>query len=212
VDFWSASPKLGFVWKVMPTVQLFGNASHAYEPPLLLELTAPGQIGGNLRQLKAQKSWQFEVGTRGTWGPRLSWDLSVYDAELWDEIQNVNIQPFPGAPFTIPRFQNIDRSRHTGVEVGVDLSLFRGLAETNDALVLRTAYTWSHFVFVNNQQFDHNDLPGIPVHYIRNELRYDHLWVLGRPGRGVCAHELCRQQRQHRPGSLLCLGEPATGL
>jgi iron complex outermembrane recepter protein len=180
VDFWSASPKLGFIWKVMPTVQLFGNASHAYEPPLLLELTAPGQIGGNLRQLKAQRSWQFEVGTRGTWGPRLSWDLSVYDAELWDEIQNVNIQPFPGAPFTIPRFQNIGRSRHTGVEVGFDLSLFRDLAETNDALVLRTAYTWSHFVFVNNQQFDHNDLPGIPVHYIRNELRYDHprgFWI-----------------------------------
>ena len=126
--FFGATPKVGFVWRAAPTVQVFGNASRAYEPPLLLELTAPGQIGGDLSQLQAQTSWQFEVGTRGRWGERLGWDVSVYDIELWDEIQNVNVQPFPGAPFTIPRFQNIPRSRHTGVEVGGDLLLVKDLA------------------------------------------------------------------------------------
>lgn len=123
VDFVSFTPKVGFVWRLRPTVQVFANASRTYEPPLLLELTAPGQIGGDLEQLDAQKAWQFEVGTRGTWGPRLAWDLAVYDIELWDEIQNVNVQPFPDAPFTIPRFRNIDRSRHRGVEIGADLLL-----------------------------------------------------------------------------------------
>ena len=128
-------------------MQVFGNASRAYEPPLILELTAPGQIGGDLSQLKAQKSWQFEVGTRGNWGERFAWDLSLYDIEVWDEIQNVNVQPFPGAPFTIPRFQNIDRSRHTGVEVGGDLLLAKdiapriGLGSIGDALRARLAYT-----------------------------------------------------------------------
>ena len=126
--FFGATPKVGFVWRAAPTVQVFGNASRAYEPPLLLELTAPGQIGGDLSQLQAQTSWQFEVGTRGRWGERLGWDVSVYDIELWDEIQNVNVQPFPVAPFTIPRFQNIPRSRHTGVEVGGDLLLVKDLA------------------------------------------------------------------------------------
>jgi iron complex outermembrane receptor protein len=180
VDFFSASPRAGFVWKVVPTVQVFGNASHAYEPPLLLELTAPGQIGGNLSQLTAQKSWQFEVGTRGNAGERLAWDVSVYDAELWDEIQNVNVQPFPGAPFTIPRYRNIDRSRHTGVEAGVDLLLAKdilsriGLGRTGDTLRARAAYTWSRFVFVNDANFGDNDLPGAPRHFIQTELRYDH--------------------------------------
>src|SRR4030095_7998966 len=84
VAFFGATPKVGFVWRAAPTVQVFGNASRAYEPPLLLELTAPGQIGGNLSQLGAQTSWQFEVGTRGQWGERLTWDFSVYDVELWD--------------------------------------------------------------------------------------------------------------------------------
>ena len=180
VDFFSASPRAGFVWKVAPTIQVFGNASHAYEPPALLELTAPGQLGGNLGQLAAQKSWQFEVGTRGHAGERLAWDVSVYDAELWDEIQNVNVQPFPGAAFTIPRYRNIDRSRHTGVEAGVDLLLVKdilsrmGLGRAGDSLRARAAYTWSRFVFVNDVNFGDNDLPGAPRHFIQTELRYDH--------------------------------------
>jgi iron complex outermembrane receptor protein len=186
VDFLSISPKLGVVWKVAPEIQVYANASHAYEPPLLLELTAPGQPQGNLGQLAAQKAWQFEIGTRGTVGPRLTWDVAVYDIELWDEIQNVNVQPFPGAPFTIPRFRNIDRSRHTGAEVGVDVLLVQdlarrlGLGTTGDELRVRGAYTWSRFKFVDDVNFDDNDLPGAPRHFLRAELRYDHgsgAWV-----------------------------------
>lgn len=184
--FFGASPKLGFVWQPAPSVQVFGNASRAYEPPLLLELTAPGQINGDLSELKAQKSWQFEVGTRGSVGERVRWDVSLYDIELWDEIQNVNVQPFPGAPFTIPRYQNIDRSRHTGVEVGGDVLLAKdlasriGLGSLGDALRARVAYTYSRFVFVNDPVFGNNTLPGAPTHFVNTELRYDHrsgFWV-----------------------------------
>jgi iron complex outermembrane receptor protein len=180
VDFLAVSPRAGFVWRVAPTAQIYGNASHSYEPPLLLELTAPGQLQGNLSQLEAQKAWQFELGTRGDLGRRLGWDLSVYDIELWDEIQNVNVTPFPGAPFTIPRFRNIDRSRHTGLEAGIDLLLVEdlarriGLGTAGDTLRARAAYTFSRFVFVDDRNFGNNDLPGAPRHFLRAELRYDH--------------------------------------
>jgi iron complex outermembrane receptor protein len=180
VDFLSFSPKVGGIWKVGPDIQVYANTSHAYEPPLLLELTAPGQLGGNLSELDAQKAWQFEVGTRGTLGPRLAWDVAVFDIELWDEIQNVNVQPFVGAPFTIPRFRNIDRSRHTGAEIGVDVLLVEdlapqlGLGTTGDSLRARAAYTWSRFTFVDDVNFGNNDLPGAPRHFLRAELRYDH--------------------------------------
>jgi iron complex outermembrane receptor protein len=186
VDFFSFAPKVGFVWKVAPTAQIFANASKSYEPPLVLELTAPGQIGGDLSQLKAQKAWQFEVGTRGTAAQRITWDVAFYDIELWDEIQNTNVQPFPGAPFTIPRFTNIDRSRHTGAEIGADVVLVKdaaknmGLGATGDALTTRVAYTYSRFVYVDDPVFNNNDLPGAPRHFIRGELRYDHLsgfWI-----------------------------------
>ena len=180
VDFFSFTPKLGFVWKVAPTVQVFANASRSYEPPLMLELTAPGQIPGTLDQLQAQKAWQFEVGTRGTLGRRVAWDLSLYDIELRDEIQNVNIQPFPFAPFTIPRYQNIPKSRHSGVEAGLDVVVLQdvarslGLGAIGDSVTARLAYTYSRFVFVDNPTFDSNDLPGAPRHFVRSELRYDH--------------------------------------
>jgi iron complex outermembrane receptor protein len=146
----------------------------------MLELTAPGQIGGSLDQLQAQKAWQFEVGTRGTLGGRVTWDLSLYDIELWDEIVNVNVQPFPGAPFTIPRFVNVPRSRHSGVEAGVDVVLARdvarslGFGSAGDSITARLAYTYSRFVYVSDPTFGNNDLPGAPAHFIRAEVRYDH--------------------------------------
>jgi iron complex outermembrane receptor protein len=181
VDFLSLSPKAGFIWRPGGgDVQIYGNASHSYEPPAMLELTAPGQLQGNLGQLAAQKAWQFEIGTRGTWGKRLTWDLSLYDIEVWDEIQNVNVQPFPGAPFTIPRYRNIDRTRHTGLEALVELVLARDLAraigagQTGDTLTARAGYTFSRFVFVDDVNFGNNDLPGAPRHLTRAELRWEH--------------------------------------
>lgn len=180
IDYLDFSPKFGFVWDVYPSVQVFGNASRAYEPPLLLEIAAPGQLSSDLRLLNPQTAWQFELGSRGTWGKRWQWDVAVYDIELWDEIQNVNIQPFPGAPFTIPRFRNIDRSRHTGVEVGAGLLLVEDMIDrlgwnrVNDTLRLRTAYTWSRFVFIDDANFGDNDIPGAPEHFVRGEVRYDH--------------------------------------
>jgi len=179
VDFFGASPKVGTIWQVTPSIQVYGNASRAYQPPLLLELTAPGQIPGTLDDLNATYAWQFEIGTRGSWGQRATWDISVYDYEVWDAIQNVNVQPFPGAPFTIPRFQNIPRSRNLGVEVGLDVQLLTdvaralGLGRAADQIRTRLAYTYSNFRFVNNPTFNNNFLPGAPEHFIRAEVRYE---------------------------------------
>ena len=180
IEYIDVSPKVGFVWNVHPTVQVYGNASRAYEPPLLLEITSPGQLSSDLHLLNPQKAWQFEVGTRSTTNEWLWWDIAVYDIELWDEIQNVNIQPFPNAPFTIPRFRNIDRSRHLGAELAADLLLSKDVNKwlggytMGDTLRLRTAYTWSRFTFVDDVNFRNNDIPGAPEHALRTELRYDH--------------------------------------
>jgi len=86
----------------------------------------------------------------------------------------VNVQPFPGAPFTIPRYQNIERSRHYGTELGLNVLLAKGIAQTDDALRFHTVYTFSRFVFVNDSNFGGNDIPAAPSHYIQSELRYNH--------------------------------------
>ena len=180
VDYFSFIPRFGAIGRVTKDVQVYTNASYAYEPPLILELTAPGNLlTRNLSLLEAQKAWQFEIGTRGRAFDRVGWDVAAYDIELWDEIQNVNVVPFPGAPFTLPRFQNINRSRHMGVEVGADVVIARDLIST-DSLTARAAYTWSRFVFVDDPNFGNNDIPGAPRHFLRAEVRYDHrlgFWI-----------------------------------
>jgi iron complex outermembrane receptor protein len=172
------SPKLGFVWQAAEDVQLFGNASRSYEPPLLLELTSYGSAG--FLDLDAQDSWQFEIGSRGRLGNHAQWDVAFFDAEISGEIINLNVQPFPGAPFTVPSYRNVADTRHRGIELGTSVLLKHRLFTSNDRLTTRTAYTWSAFHFVDDTTFGDNFLAGAPRHRLRTELRYSHprgFWV-----------------------------------
>jgi iron complex outermembrane receptor protein len=172
--FSALTPRLGVVYEVTDNVRLFANASRAYEPPLLLELnslTRPGFIN-----LRGQDAWQFEVGTRGGQG-QLRWDLSFYDVELSDEILNLNVQPFAGAPFTVPTYRNAERTRHYGLEAGLGLTFPTTVfarREGGDALALQLAYTFARYTFVRDSLFDGNDIPGAPSHHLSAELRYAH--------------------------------------
>jgi iron complex outermembrane receptor protein len=179
------SPSIGVVYDVAPDVQVFGSAGLAQEAPLLLELTAPGAIDGTLDELDAQRAWQFELGTRGRIGERVTWEAALYDWELRDELRNENVRPFPGAPFTLGRYVNVDRSRHLGFELGgavrvaQDVVAALGGAGT-DTLDLRAVYGYGHFTFADDPVFGDNDLPGAPQHDLRAELRYAHgagFWI-----------------------------------
>jgi iron complex outermembrane recepter protein len=157
-------PKVGALYR-LPGVngELFANVSRSYEPPLLLELnslTVPGFV-----QLVPQDAWQFELGARGQRGG-FSWDLAAYDIELEDEILNVNVQPFPGAPFTVPTYRNADRTRHLGLEAGLGLEV--------NAFAMRAAYTYARYTFVRDSVFTRNAIPGQPRHALQAELAWRH--------------------------------------
>jgi iron complex outermembrane receptor protein len=169
------SPKIGFIYSVVPEVaQVFANASRSYEPPLLLELnslTVPGYI-----QLEGQSAWQYEIGTRGN-RIGLSWDFSAYDVELRNEILNINVQPFPGAPFTVPTYRNAPKTRHSGIEAGLSYQLpgsvfVRG--DVADHLLLRTSYTLARYTFVEDPNYEGNDIPGAPRQVLSAEIKYTH--------------------------------------
>jgi iron complex outermembrane receptor protein len=175
VEYWFAAPSLGAIWRALPGAELYANAGYAFEPGVLFELTAPGNAtpGLDLDALDPQRAWQFEAGARGEIGERLSFDVAVFDVELRDEIRNVNVAPFPGAPFTVPAYENIDRSRHWGAEVGLDLRLAYGFST-------QVAYTYSRFEFVRDDAFGDNDLPGAPRHFTTAALRWQHgsgIWL-----------------------------------
>jgi len=169
------SPKLGFIYALQSGVaQVFGNASRSYEPPLLLELnslTVPGYI-----PLDGQSAWQYELGGRGR-GLGLAWDVSVYDVELRNEILNINVQPFPAAPFTVPTYRNAPKTRHAGLEAGLSYQLpgavfVRG--DVTDHLSLRTSYTLARYKYVSDPNYEGNDIPGAPRQVMTTEVKYTH--------------------------------------
>lgn len=172
-DYKVFSPKVGFVWRVRENAQIFANVSRSYEPPLLLELTSFGAPG--FLPLKAQDAWQTELGTRGNvLSRRLNYELAFFNAEISNEVINGNVQPFPGAPFTIPTYRSAPRTRRTGFELSTDAVLAKNLFVENGRLGWRTAYTFSNFKFTKDANFDGNFIPGAPRHILRSEIRYDH--------------------------------------
>ncbi|XOT98319.1 hypothetical protein ACMTAU_11870, partial [Alcaligenes pakistanensis] len=43
-----------------------------------------------------------------------------------------------------------------------------------DSLDIKGAYTYSNFKFDNDQDWNNNQMPGVPKHYLRAEILYKH--------------------------------------
>lgn len=173
--FRAIAPKVGLLYNI-PEIrgQVFGNASRSFEPPLLLELnslTVPGFV-----ELEGQDAWQYEVGARGrSFG--LAWETALYDIELKNEILNLNVQPFPNAPFTVPTYRNSPRTRHAGLETGLAYRLPGGVflhGDIRDHVALRAAYTYASYTFVADPDYKGNTIPGAPQHSANAEIKYTH--------------------------------------
>ncbi|MDB6074999.1 MAG: TonB-dependent receptor protein, partial [Verrucomicrobiaceae bacterium] len=191
-DFWGFSPKLGFLYDLNERSQLFFNASRSFEPPSFGELDVGGLANTDVTRLDAQTATTVEAGTRGSSANgRVKWDLAYYFAWLDDEL--LQYSTGPGLTQTI----NGGRTLHQGVEFALDVTLVEGLfaksiaatapvsaksaksvqpvaAQEGDRLVFKQNYLWNHFRFDNDTQFGDNQMPGIPEHYYRAELLYEH--------------------------------------
>ncbi|MDB6152372.1 MAG: TonB-dependent receptor protein [Chthoniobacteraceae bacterium] len=191
-DYWGYSPKLGLLWEMTPDAQAFLNVSRSFEPPSFGELANAGNNGTGLVHLTEQTATTAEIGTRGRYG-RFAWDLAYYHAWIDDELLESQIQP------GLTQTTNAGRTIHQGIEAALDADLFtdlftRGDRETiaaaagdgkksvlptareqkKDRLLLRQVYLWNDFHFNGDAEFGDNQLPGIPEHYYRAELLYEH--------------------------------------
>jgi iron complex outermembrane receptor protein len=173
--FDAVTPRFGALYE-MPSLagQVYMNLSRTYEPPLLLEvnsLAVPGFI-----DLRAQDAWQLEAGIRGS-AHGWVWDAAAYDITVRNEILNSNVQPFPGAPFTVPTYRNAERTRHRGIEAGIEREIATGILSGRnggDRLTARAAYAWNHFRYVEDTEYAGNVIPGAPTHVFDGELSYRH--------------------------------------
>jgi iron complex outermembrane receptor protein len=165
-EYWGFSPKIGMIWEPRIDTQLYFNVSRSFEPPSFGELTAAGAAPG-LVDLSAQRGTTLEFGSRGKMN-RVSWDLSWYYSWLDNELLSLGI---PGISPT--QTVNAGRTIHHGIEAMLDVDLLRDLLP-NDRLFLRQTYLFSDFHFDGDSDFSNNELPGMPRHYYRAELLYEH--------------------------------------
>ncbi|WP_088183265.1 TonB-dependent receptor family protein [Sphingobium sp. Z007] len=159
-DFDAFAPKIGLLYQPLEAVQVYANYSRSVEMPGFSELsqTPAGGLPG-FTPVGLQKAWTAEVGTRGRIGI-VGWDVSLYRADIRGEMLQYSVLPgtIPAATF------NADRTRHQGLEAGLDLTL-------TPWATLRQVYQYSDFRFRDDIQFGDNRLPVIPRHFYRAELK-----------------------------------------
>jgi iron complex outermembrane receptor protein len=164
-DLWS--PKLGLLWNVDHTSQVFANLSKSAEAPSFGENSISF---GPFTNVRPQKATTFEIGTRGR-HDNYTWDIAAYRGWYRDELQCLS------GGGGICELTNVPRTIHQGVEIGFGVAVLNSMFSPGpnpDKLWLNTAYTFSDFRFDNHPVFGGNELPGAPRHYIRSELLYKH--------------------------------------
>lgn len=159
VSFDAFSPKFGLLYAPAKDIQFYANYNRSVEFPGFGELSqVPANGVPGFTPVRPQRAWTAEFGTRGTRGIA-SWDVSLYRADLRGEMLQFAIGPnIPAATF------NAGRTRHQGIEAGLDLALTPWAR-------LRQVYQYSDFRFRGDAQFGDNRLPVIPRHQYRGELR-----------------------------------------
>lgn len=163
-------PKLGMIWDVNTTSQIFANISKSAEVPSFGENT----VGSIPFTALLQEAITYEIGTRGRM-PNLNWDLSLYRANIHNELQCLTIiNPFFTNQCAVT---NADSTVHQGIELGFSAVLLpRGFESIGspDQLWLTTGYTLNNFFFNNDALWGDNQIPGIPKHVLKSELIYRH--------------------------------------
>lgn len=157
------SPRVGLLWEEEDGSQIYANLTKSVEPPSFLELVqAPVP---QFVDLDAQEAWTAEIGARGQRG-RFRYDVAAYRAEIEAELLNYVVIPNnPALSF------NAEDTVHQGIEAGLDWRLMEG---GPGRLTLRQTWTWSDFFFDGDATYGDNQLPIIPEHAYRAELKFGH--------------------------------------
>ena len=144
------SPRVGMLWDIDPTSQVFGNISRSAEVPSFDANTFASPASSNV---DAQTATTYEIGTRGR-KPDFTWDLSLYRAEIKNEFQCLRT-----SPFSLCTVVNADRTVHQGVEAGLGVAFLKSLFAQEYRIWFNLAYTYNDFFFDNDARWGTTGCP-----------------------------------------------------
>ncbi|GJD92833.1 TonB-dependent receptor family protein [Methylobacterium iners] len=164
------NPKVGLLWQPLPEIQVFGDVARSRDVPDFSDLVQTNTLGTTFVPLRAQRAWTYEAGARGRID-RVAWDVTLYRAEIRDELINFAVNPalaIPAATFNAPR------TRHQGVEAALSVEILRDLGTTGDRLSLAGIWTHNDFRFRSDPVFRDNRIAGVPDDVLRASVTYAH--------------------------------------
>jgi len=166
-DYSTVNPRIGVIRALGAQNEWYASVSRAYEPPTTFQME--DDVRGNNQTLDAMHGTVGEIGLRGNTGTeavRWNWDVSVYYADIRDEILSVDDPAAPGNSLVT----NIDRTTHAGIEALLGASFLLGGGEHRIEPLL--SVTLNHFRFDSDPAWDNNTLPAAPEYFARGELMY----------------------------------------
>lgn len=172
------APRLGFESQLTDQLEWFGFASRNIEPPAFGDIisipvrgSVPQQI--EVRRMKSQQSDVLETGVKME-TDRFRWGATIYHAWVKDEI--LRYTPDPGVATVGNQVgENADKTRHYGLELAFDWTLWQdsGMEKDRDRLRLLGQYTLREHRYDNDSVFGNNSLAGVAPQLFSAELLYE---------------------------------------
>ena len=161
-DFSAVTPRLGVVYKAGALVHLYGNIATGFQTPQSSEIMENPD-------LKPLKAINYEVGMRVRSPKGHSFDLSVFQIDVTDEIVQTAL------PFGETGYTNAGKTQKRGLE-------FAGVVMPVEGWAIGGSYTYSHFKYIEftepvgaaNIDRSGNWLPYIPWHQYMIYTGYRH--------------------------------------
>lgn len=165
--------RVGVTWNPVSDLGLYASWGTGFLPPGTEELVNnPIALGGYNTELVAATSKGEEIGARGSFGRRLSYDVALFHLATENDFGRYRIAERPLETF----YGNVGSTRRTGVETA--LAWF-----PREDLTLRAAYTYSHFKYVTvatltGETYEDTWVPNISPHMLYADAEYRPLKAL----------------------------------
>jgi len=129
-------PGIGATYSPVKNYTVFAGFHRGFAPPQISDaITGTGQVV----DLDAELSWNYELGLRSTPVQWLGYELTFFQMDFQNQIVSQSVAGGVGATLT-----NAGRTRHRGIELATKLDLLDALTGANKAqdVLFDLNYTW----------------------------------------------------------------------
>lgn len=158
----SVNGGLNYAWAHRQHV--YANIANAFESPTFTEFANPNGNGGFNPALGPQKAVNYEIGAKGEFGSRGSYQIDAF----WVEVRDALVAFAEDGDRTF--YRNSGRSRRQGIESKLSLALGHHLSTTLAYTLAR--YRYRDDVDASGHDYAGNRLPGIPEQTAFGELKW----------------------------------------